>query len=201
MRCSRLKRIVEDFNNTLPTAPAGVANVLKAYAPVTQSITIKYGRTEVCFSGADGKLIITAIETLFALIVKACCSTTQGIYKVISAYEQVYNANTRRRGLMTFSDIPELISDLDSSIRQNIEYRFDTRFQHWALDEFQDTSHSQWNAVKELVDEIIQSADEDRSIFIVGDVKQAIYGWRGGDVSIFNNEAETGMYNLHDLSI
>jgi ATP-dependent helicase/nuclease subunit A len=135
------------------------------------------------------------------LILKACCSTTQGIYKVIGAYEKVYNANTRRRGMMTFSDIPELISGLDSSIRQNIEYRFDTRFQHWALDEFQDTSHSQWNAVKELVDEVIQSADEDRSIFIVGDVKQAIYGWRGGDVGIFNGEADSGMYKLQNLSI
>jgi len=192
---------VENFNNTLPTAPAGIANVLKAYTPETQNITIKYGRKELNFSGHEGELIISTIETLFALILKACCSTTQGIYKIISAYEKVYNANTRHRGMMTFSDIPELISGLDSSIRQNIEYRFDTRFQHWALDEFQDTSHSQWNAVKELVDEVIQSADEERSLFIVGDVKQAIYGWRGGDVAIFNNEADSGMYNLQNLSI
>jgi len=192
---------VENFNNTLPSAPAGVANVLKVYTPGTQSISIKYGRTELPFSGADAKLINGTIETLFALILQACCATTQGIYKIINAYEKVYNQNTRRRGFMTFNDIPGLISGLDSSIRQNIEYRFDTRFRHWALDEFQDTSHSQWNAVKDLVDEVIQSDDGERSIFIVGDVKQAIYGWRGGDVSIFNNEADSGMYQLSDLSI
>ncbi len=192
---------VREFNNTLPSAPAGVANVLKAYDPAARTITIKYGRTEMTFSGGEAKLIRETIETLFALILQACCATTQGIYQIIRAYETVYSANTRRRGLMTFSDIPNLISALDSSIRMNIEYRFDTRFRHWALDEFQDTSHAQWNAVRELVDEVIQSSDEERSIFIVGDVKQAIYGWRGGDVAIFNGQADSGMYELHDLSL
>jgi len=192
---------VREFNNTLPSAPAGVANVLKAYDPAASTITIKYGRTEMTFSGSDAELIRGTVETLFALILQACCATTQGIYMIIRAYETVYSANTRRRGLMTFSDIPNLISALDSSIRMNIEYRFDTRFRHWALDEFQDTSHAQWNAVRELVDEVIQSSDDERSIFIVGDVKQAIYGWRGGDVAIFNGQADSGLYELHDLSL
>jgi hypothetical protein len=50
------------------------------------------------------------------------------------------------RGLLTFDDIPRLIARLDEAVRQNIEYRFDGRFSHWALDEFQDTSHAQWAA-------------------------------------------------------
>ncbi|MFO7937700.1 MAG: UvrD-helicase domain-containing protein [Kiritimatiellia bacterium] len=192
---------VENFNNTLPDKPAGIANVLRAYIPGSGSIEIKYGHKKLVFTGSDAELINKTIETLLSLILQACCNTTQGIFRIIDAYEKVYNRNTRRRGLMTFNDIPQLISGLDKSIRQNIEYRFDTRFRHWALDEFQDTSHAQWNAVRELVDEVIQSVNDERSVFIVGDIKQAIYGWRGGDVSIFNGEADSGLYKLQELNV
>jgi ATP-dependent exoDNAse (exonuclease V) beta subunit len=113
--------------------------------------------------------------------------------------EAVYAQNTRSRGLLTFDDLPRLIAGLDETIRQNIEYRFDSRFSHWALDEFQDTSLAQWRAVRNLIDEVIQSAEDERSVFIVGDTKQAIYGWRGGDIAIFEREAESGHYARTDL--
>ena len=48
---------------------------------------------------------------------------------------------------------------------------------------FKDTSTAQWRVVENLVDEAVQ--DPDRSFFCVGDVKQSIYGWRGGDPHLF----------------
>jgi ATP-dependent helicase/nuclease subunit A len=192
---------VRTFNSHFPsTLGAGVKNVLNAYRQHETSLVMKYQRTERCFTGEQARLIRRAIETLYGLVLHARCQTTQGIYALMIQIEATYNQKTRNQGLLTFADIPRLITRLDETVRQNIEYRFDSRFSHWALDEFQDTSHAQWNAIRNLVDEALQSDQPDHSLFIVGDMKQAIYGWRGGDVAIFEQEANTGNYELADLN-
>ena len=50
------------------------------------------------------------------------------------------------------------------------------------IDEFQDTSRQQWEALYPLVEEALSRGG---SLIVVGDVKQAIYGWRGGDWRLF----------------
>jgi len=182
---------VEAFNGTF-SEKAAVKNVLEAYTP-GGDITIAYNKKKVTFTAEQAQLIREAVETLFGLALTTKCNHTQGIHRLMSQIEAVYSAVTRRQGKLVFDDVPRLIAGLDQATRQNIEYRFDTRFRHWALDEFQDTSHAQWNAIRNLVEEAVQSTDE-RSMFIVGDMKQAIYGWRGGDVAIFEREAASGLY-------
>ena len=54
---------------------------------------------------------------------------------------------------------------------------------HLLLDEFQDTSPAQWRVLRPFARRIVERADE--TFFCVGDVKQAIYGWRGGVAEIF----------------
>jgi ATP-dependent helicase/nuclease subunit A len=66
-----------------------------------------------------------------------------------------------------------------------MDARLDARFLHWLLDEFQDTSLVQWAVIENLVDEVIQNPDGDRTLFYVGDTKQAIYEWRSGDPRLF----------------
>jgi ATP-dependent helicase/nuclease subunit A len=61
-----------------------------------------------------------------------------------------------------------------------------SRVQHFLIDEFQDTSRSQWSAIFPLVEESLSTGG---SLFYVGDVKQAIYGWRGGDWRLFEEVA------------
>ena len=192
---------VRTFNTTLLAAqPAAVKNVLSAYKPGATSIEITYNRKALCFTGTQAQLIIQTVENLYGRVLRARCEMTQGVYRLMSQVDAAYAARTRNSGLLTFDDIPRLIANLDETVRRNIEYRFDGRFKHWALDEFQDTSHAQWAAIHNLVDEVIQSTEDERSIFIVGDCKQAIYGWRGGDVAIFENEISSGHYDLSDLS-
>jgi ATP-dependent exoDNAse (exonuclease V) beta subunit len=53
------------------------------------------------------------------------------------------------------------------------------RFRHFLFDEFQDTSTMQFRALAPLIDEML--SHEPASLFIVGDRKQAIYRWRGGN--------------------
>jgi ATP-dependent helicase/nuclease subunit A len=74
--------------------------------------------------------------------------------------------------------------------RLYIDYRLDCKLDHWLLDEFQDTSDLQWEVLRNLADEILQDASGQRSFFYVGDVKQAIYGWRGGNARLFGKILE-----------
>ncbi|WP_045220233.1 UvrD-helicase domain-containing protein [Desulfonatronum thioautotrophicum] len=55
-------------------------------------------------------------------------------------------------------------------------------WQHLLIDEFQDTSREQWDVLRELA---LEALAEGGSLFCVGDVKQAIYRWRGGDWRLF----------------
>ncbi|MFO1490878.1 MAG: UvrD-helicase domain-containing protein [Kiritimatiellia bacterium] len=68
---------------------------------------------------------------------------------------------------------------------------------HWLLDEFQDTSDLQWAVLGNLVDEVMQDAGDERRFFCVGDVKQAIYGWRGGNARLFDRLLERYAGVLH----
>lgn len=61
--------------------------------------------------------------------------------------------------------------------------RLGTRLTHLLIDEFQDTSLQQWEALRPLVKEALSRGG---SLTWVGDMKQAIYGWRGGDVTLFD---------------
>ena len=59
--------------------------------------------------------------------------------------------------------------------------RIGERYNHYLIDEFQDTSALQWQNLLPL---IIESIDYGKSI-IVGDAKQSIYRWRGGQIEQF----------------
>uniref|UniRef100_I2Q408 DNA 3'-5' helicase n=1 Tax=Desulfovibrio sp. U5L TaxID=596152 RepID=I2Q408_9BACT len=54
---------------------------------------------------------------------------------------------------------------------------------HILIDEFQDTSRTQWDVLRLLAVECLARGG---SLYLVGDVKQAIYGWRGGDAALFD---------------
>lgn len=58
------------------------------------------------------------------------------------------------------------------------------QYKYYFIDEFQDTSFLQWQNIKFLVENALS---ENGSAMIVGDPKQSIYRWRGGDVNQFIN--------------
>lgn len=70
---------------------------------------------------------------------------------------------------------------------EELYYRLATRFHHYMVDEFQDTSRLQWENLSMMVEEALSTGG---SLFYVGDKKQAIYGFRGGDSSLFDEVKE-----------
>lgn len=109
---------------------------------------------------------------------------TQGVLGLLAVFEQRYNAQVRRAGRLTFADLPVLLNSREDKL--DIEYRLDGAFDHWLLDEFQDTSGVQWSAMANLIDEVLQDPDDARGFFCVGDQKQSLYQWRGGDPRLFD---------------
>lgn len=114
--------------------------------------------------------------------------STAAKLKIVSMIDSRYEEATRSRGRLTFGDLPRVIASHSAIDIENLQFRFDERFDHWAIDEFQDTSRAQWKCLSNLVEEA-SSGDAGRTVTIVGDIKQAIYAWRGGDESIFTELA------------
>lgn len=66
---------------------------------------------------------------------------------------------------------------------EELYYRLASRFRHYLLDEFQDTSRLQWKNLRVLPEEALSTGG---SLFYVGDKKQAIYAFRGGEAGLFD---------------
>ena len=60
-------------------------------------------------------------------------------------------------------------------------------FAEFMIDEFQDTSTQQWNNFVPLLDNALAQSDQS-PVLLVGDVKQSIYRWRGGDWRILGEQ-------------
>ena len=67
------------------------------------------------------------------------------------------------------------------------------RYQHFLIDEFQDTSVFQWDNFKPLLE---NSLSQGQYNLIVGDVKQAIYRWRSGDWRLLLSEVKKQLQNF-----
>lgn len=133
------------------------------------------------------------LHTLYADALLRILDRSQGLYQFVRHYETVYSDLVRNMGLISFSDITILLAErageADTAAalewRNQVAYRIDQRFDHWLLDEFQDTSRLQWAILRTFIEEAIMDDAAQRSFFYVGDTKQAIYGWRGGDAELF----------------
>lgn len=163
------------------------------------TIDISFNRKVYSLGGAQAKAVRDAVLGVCGFVVRRRLALARGVFSLIAGYEAEYAEKVRGRGLLVFGDVPRLLAGLPDEIRLALEYRLDAKIGAWALDEFQDTSREQWKALGPLVDEAKQS-DGERSVFVVGDRKQAIYGWRNGDVGIFRGEKESGAYELGALN-
>ncbi|NBW40295.1 hypothetical protein EBR25_04720 [bacterium] len=110
----------------------------------------------------------------------------------LESYQAALLAEKSRSRCYGFSDIKILLANTVSSLDMlHIAYRLDRRISHVLIDEYQDTTRSEWHVLSKLTDEIASSPDNERSALIVGDPKQGIYGWRGGVATLFREVKES----------
>jgi len=109
-------------------------------------------------------------------------------YPYLKIYDDLINLIAeakRERGQILLEDINHALSSyLTQGIVPDVYFRLGDRIYHYLIDEFQDTSPVQWFNLKPLIE---NSLSQGGSLFIVGDTKQAIYGFREADYEIMMN--------------
>lgn len=111
---------------------------------------------------------------------------------LLSDISQEVKQLTAERGTHLLANTPKLFSRMVKKEDASFIYeRLGTTLHHIMIDEFQDTSHAQWENFKLLIGEMLSQGLQ---CMLVGDVKQSIYRWRGGDWSILGNiDTERGI--------
>ncbi len=128
---------------------------------------------------------------------------SRGVWRMFRVAETEYRRTLDSRALLDFPDVLlktiELLRQMEEFSQSR--FRLESRYHHVLVDEFQDTSRAQWALVSLLVEAwgegagLAHTGALPPSIFIVGDRKQSIYGFRDADVSLFR-EASEYMRNL-----
>jgi ATP-dependent helicase/nuclease subunit A len=107
------------------------------------------------------------------------------------SYALAYGAAKRAAGLVDFDDLIREAEKLllTPGMGEWVRYKLDQRTDHILVDEAQDTNTSQWNIVRALAGEYFAgegATRRHRTIFTVGDYKQAIFGFQGTDPASFD---------------
>ena len=112
---------------------------------------------------------------------------TSALFQLLYTYNNVYTKTVREIGKLVFQDIPLLLRGKKILDQTVIGERLDAEFDHYMIDEFQDTSNIQWEILKPLIDEVVsnEGTGRNRSLFLVGDCKQSIYQFRSGNPKLF----------------
>jgi ATP-dependent helicase/nuclease subunit A len=121
----------------------------------------------------------------------------RGVRRLFAIAQDEYRRTLDKHGVLDFPDLLErtlkLLGQMEEFSRSR--YRLESRYEHVLVDEFQDTSRAQWRLVRELVrawaaGEGLGHGPIPPSIFIVGDRKQSIYGFRDAEVTVLDAAAQ-----------
>lgn len=93
-----------------------------------------------------------------------------------------------QNNLMLLADAPKFLNGvIQDSDTPFIYEKVGSFYRNFLIDEFQDTSGYQW---KNFLPLLANSLDQGNSSVVVGDVKQAVYRWRGGDLNLLQQQIE-----------
>jgi ATP-dependent helicase/nuclease subunit A len=114
-------------------------------------------------------------------------------FQVGKLYSEHYIAAKKSRGVLDFDDLIRKAATMlkQSEMTEWIRYKLDQRIDHILIDEAQDTNKDQWDIVRKLSDDFFSGLgskeDKNRTIFAVGDYKQAIFGFQGTDPETYTD--------------
>ena len=112
------------------------------------------------------------------------------------AYAGAYQRAKARRGAVDFDDLIRRTLDLlgRPGMGEWVRFKLDQAIEHVLIDEAQDTNARQWAIVRKVAEEFFAGAGTRggrtpvRTLFTVGDAKQAIFGFQGSNPDFFQAE-------------
>ena len=126
------------------------------------------------------KFFVHSEETLLRSM-KDTAEYTELLYRVLFEYEQRLSKEKRQRGILDFSDIRRYTFRLlldENEQPTDIAKQYSEEFSDIYIDEYQDVDLVQ--------DQIFASIAQPNNRFMVGDIKQSIYGFRGAEPKVFS---------------
>ncbi len=154
-------RLVENFRSTRPQARPPVADHVKALDTLVWGKELQGRIPQVCLDLFARQYALEMINLLLRV-------------------DQRLNEEKQKLAALDFDDLE--LRTLELLQRPEVIARTSERYRFFLVDEFQDT-----NAVQRVLLERLALAKGRRpaNLFIVGDRKQSIYGFRGADVDVF----------------
>ncbi|WP_319584093.1 UvrD-helicase domain-containing protein [uncultured Pseudodesulfovibrio sp.] len=170
---------------------------MELFDPVPDSASIKKTTVADCVLAKGKGLVDDRSESFYAHLQGKWAEYRQSRAVLAGAYflapaidiglrlENGLEELQRRQGMVLNSGVAGHVIDLlaEGGAVSEAYCRLGCRLHHLLVDEFQDTNRDQWQAITPLAGECLGKGG---SLFFVGDVKQAIYGWRGGDSALFD---------------
>uniref|UniRef100_UPI004047677B UvrD-helicase domain-containing protein n=1 Tax=Algoriphagus sp. TaxID=1872435 RepID=UPI004047677B len=96
-------------------------------------------------------------------------------------------------GILLISDVNDFLAEITRENEAPFLYeKIGNQYQHFLIDEFQDTSEFQWASFKPLLENSLASGNTN---LLVGDVKQSIYRWRGGKLELLLSEVQEQIHS------
>ena len=111
-------------------------------------------------------------------------ATTRALLILYERIKKTYQRKKLSQGKLDYTDLQLETRDLLQSNEQ-IRQKLRTRYAYYMVDEYQDTNRLQSKLIALLTDNLRCA-----NLFIVGDEKQGIYGFRGADIQVFNETRE-----------
>ncbi len=124
-------------------------------------------------------------------------------YAVSALLKKYKEKEIEIKSYLNIVDGSKIAKDLSNILKREdgVNYAFcrlGEKITHYLIDEFQDTSNEQFDAIFPLIENAVSQGG---SLFLVGDKKQAIYAWRGGDYTIFDKVLEKEYLTLTQENI
>jgi ATP-dependent helicase/nuclease subunit A len=150
---------------------------------------------EACRSIAesDRQKLLAADQQIHA----AWIETVDAFETLLDGYRETYQRLTRERGVIAHTDCSYLVAEFltgnlgtDAATtrkRERVLARYQDRLRSVIIDEAQDISQLQHNALAEIV-------TEDCRVLAAGDLRQTVYVWRDAHPGIFERAVESGRY-------
>ncbi len=169
---SDFEAVFEKARLTPPKNHPEVASYIRALAPVRKVM----------------KAQMASLLAYYEHEKKSCLAWSDALFSLFNYIEENY---LNVRGI-TFSDLEYyVLKGLES---EEVCQLIATNYRYFVVDEYQDTSEIQY----QILDRLIRG--DSTRLFCVGDLKQAIYGFRGGDIGVFRKTMERVPLNL-DLKL
>ncbi|MDR0335961.1 MAG: UvrD-helicase domain-containing protein [Planctomycetaceae bacterium] len=179
------KQLIQARNEIVRLAQNEKWDVLLTKRLVTNVIAgeFKFSKKEI--SGDLLYCLQDLVKQAAAVQMNKIVGQTKATRQLLDLIVKTYDEILFRERCFCFDDVTERLGRNDFSPTLDLlAHRMDARTDHLLLDEFQDTSMPQWNVIRPFAQET--SSKTNGSFFCVGDVKQAIYAWRGGVAEIFD---------------